>query len=77
LDDLEEEELLGEEGEGVGTPSVASTAFYSTVREVSLQIVLRLVFLFQTIWAIMVRSVVLIKIMLNTKAGFVRKIFFQ
>ncbi len=44
LDDLEEEELLDEEGEGVGTPSVASTAFYSTVREVSLQIVLRLVF---------------------------------
>ena len=77
MDDLEEEELLGEEGEGVGTPSIASTAVYSTVREVSLQIVLRLVFLFQTIWAIMVRSVVLIKIMLNTKAGFVRKIFFQ
>ena len=45
MDDLEEEELVGEEGEGVGTPSVASTAFYSTVREVSLQIVLRLVFL--------------------------------
>jgi hypothetical protein len=44
LDDLEEEELLDEEGEGVGTPSVASTAFYSTVREVSLQIVFRLVF---------------------------------
>ena len=49
MEDLEEEELVGEEGEGVGTPSVASTAFYSTVREVSLQIVLRLVFLFQTI----------------------------
>ncbi len=40
LDDLEEEELPDEEGEGDGTPSIASTAFYSTVREVSLQIVL-------------------------------------
>ncbi len=44
LDDLEEEELPDEEGKGVGTPSVASTAFYSTVREVSLQIVVILVF---------------------------------
>ena len=44
LDDLEEEELPDEEGKGVGTPSVASTAFYSTVREVSSQIVIRLVF---------------------------------
>jgi hypothetical protein len=57
LDDLEEEELLGEEGEGVGTPSVASTTFYSTVREVSLQIVLRLVFLSRPYGQCMVRSV--------------------
>jgi hypothetical protein len=44
LDDLEEEELPDEEGEGDGMPSIASTTFYSTMREVSLLVVHLLVF---------------------------------
>jgi hypothetical protein len=36
LDDLEEEELVREEVEGGNAPSIASTAFFSTVREVDI-----------------------------------------